>query len=247
MDHRLEFAAQHDGLDDTTLRRHVLRVERLIIFYPHRMSARSYRPPVSGVRFEFHTTPSGPSGATRTLSLQGPNTLNRPCSPEQRDGDVPTMSEFLCRDNRRGSRHPGDITGPMVAQYLLASLGHGPIGRGMDLTLGPEGGGLSGRCIFSQEAPLLDKDCAVCKEQFHLGTEDPEERVVVTLPCKHPFHQLCILISNGTCPVRRTGATATFTWQPPPPRDQEVTPQYPHNKPISTTTATSTIAWELRL
>lgn len=55
-------------------------------------------------------------------------------------------------------------------------------------------------------APLLEKDCAVCKEQFQLGTEDPDEQVVVTLPCKHPFHEPCImpwLKSSGTCPVCR--------------------------------------------
>ena len=55
-------------------------------------------------------------------------------------------------------------------------------------------------------APILEKDCAVCKEQFQLGTEDPDEQIVVTLPCKHPFHQPCIvpwLKSSGTCPVCR--------------------------------------------
>ena len=56
------------------------------------------------------------------------------------------------------------------------------------------------------KAPLLERDCAVCKEQFSLGTEDPDEQVVVTLPCKHPFHDGCItpwLKSSGTCPVCR--------------------------------------------
>jgi len=55
-------------------------------------------------------------------------------------------------------------------------------------------------------SPLLEKDCAVCKDQFKLETEDPEEQVVVTLPCQHPFHQPCILPwlqSSGTCPVCR--------------------------------------------
>jgi E3 ubiquitin-protein ligase RNF115/126 len=55
-------------------------------------------------------------------------------------------------------------------------------------------------------APLLEKDCAVCKEQFSLQTEDPDEQVVLTLPCKHPFHESCIvpwLKSSGTCPVCR--------------------------------------------
>ena len=55
-------------------------------------------------------------------------------------------------------------------------------------------------------APLLERDCAVCKESFKLNPEDPDELVVVTLPCKHPFHEGCILPwlkSSGTCPVCR--------------------------------------------
>lgn len=59
---------------------------------------------------------------------------------------------------------------------------------------------------YSLPGPLLTKDCAVCKDQFQLGTEDPEQQVVVTLPCKHPFHKACILPwlkSSGTCPVCR--------------------------------------------
>lgn len=55
-------------------------------------------------------------------------------------------------------------------------------------------------------APLLEKDCAVCKEQFKADAEDEDERIVVTLPCKHPFHEPCImpwLKSSGTCPVCR--------------------------------------------
>lgn len=57
-------------------------------------------------------------------------------------------------------------------------------------------------------APTLEKDCAVCKEQFALGTEDPDEQVVITLPCSHPFHAPCILPwlkTSGTCPVCRYG------------------------------------------
>jgi E3 ubiquitin-protein ligase RNF115/126 len=55
-------------------------------------------------------------------------------------------------------------------------------------------------------APILENDCAVCKEQFKVETEDPDEQVVVTLPCKHTFHEGCIvpwLKSSGTCPVCR--------------------------------------------
>lgn len=62
------------------------------------------------------------------------------------------------------------------------------------------------KTVLEDGSPLLEKDCAVCKEQFQLGTEDPTEQIVVTLPCKHPFHEGCImpwLKSSGTCPVCR--------------------------------------------
>jgi len=52
----------------------------------------------------------------------------------------------------------------------------------------------------------MEKDCAVCKDQFSLNTEDPDEQVVITLPCNHPFHSPCILPwlkQNGTCPSCR--------------------------------------------
>ncbi|KAF9270716.1 hypothetical protein L218DRAFT_889414 [Marasmius fiardii PR-910] len=62
------------------------------------------------------------------------------------------------------------------------------------------------REVLKEGCSTLEKDCAVCKEQFTLETEDPGEQVVVTLPCKHPFHEPCILPwlkSSGTCPVCR--------------------------------------------
>ena len=61
-------------------------------------------------------------------------------------------------------------------------------------------------CAQLLPALLLEKDCAVCKDQFSLQTEDPDEQVVITLPCKHPFHSSCILPwlkQNGTCPTCR--------------------------------------------
>ncbi|TFL03535.1 hypothetical protein BDV98DRAFT_602954 [Pterulicium gracile] len=62
------------------------------------------------------------------------------------------------------------------------------------------------REVLEVGSATLEKDCAVCKDQFKLETEDPEEQIVLTLPCKHPFHEGCILPwlkSSGTCPVCR--------------------------------------------
>jgi len=79
--------------------------------------------------------------------------------------------------------------------------------------------------LNSFPAPLLEKDCAVCKDQFSLDTEDPDEQVVITLPCKHPFHSPCILPwlnQNGTCPscryqlVPQPGPTPDPTENPGP-------------------------------
>jgi E3 ubiquitin-protein ligase RNF115/126 len=72
------------------------------------------------------------------------------------------LRRFMRRDNQSGPRQPGDITGPMMAQYLLALLGQGPTGRGVDpfaeLFAGPEGGASSGRWgdyVFNQEGMYL--------------------------------------------------------------------------------------------
>lgn len=165
-------------------------------------------------------------------------------------GEVPTMSEYV----RRGPDHTGGggvgggggtITGPLMAQYLMALMGQRDplndfLGRGYG---DPATEGRMGDYVFNQEAldqiitqlmensnahrpvpatdeiitnlarevleansPMLENDCAICKEQFKLETEDPDEQVVITLACKHPFHEPCILPwlkSSGTCPVCR--------------------------------------------
>jgi len=62
------------------------------------------------------------------------------------------------------------------------------------------------REVLEDGSATLEKDCAVCKDQFTVTTEDPDEQVVVELPCKHIFHEGCIipwLKSSGTCPVCR--------------------------------------------
>ena len=58
----------------------------------------------------------------------------------------------------------------------------------------------------------------MCKDQFALNTEDPDDQVVVTLPCKHPFHEGCImpwLKSSATCPVCRYVLSVNDSTFPP--------------------------------
>ncbi|KAF9486587.1 hypothetical protein BDN70DRAFT_941472 [Pholiota conissans] len=207
------------------------------------------RPPTGpSVTFEVRS----PNGS-RTVRFGGANTLggrnhdgSGPASP---DG-VPNMSTFIRMPplNPFGIPLGGpsggagvdrqNISGALMAQYLMALLGHNDTA-----TLGMPENGRMGDYVFNQEAldqiisqimensnahrPVpateeviaklprevlmegserLEQDCAVCKEQFKLDTEDPDEQIVVTLPCKHPFHQPCILpwlSSSGTCPVCR--------------------------------------------
>jgi len=95
------------------------------------------------------------------------------------------------------------------------------------------------REVLMERSPLLDKDCAVCKEQFQLRTEDPEEQIVVTLPCKHPFHQPCILPwlrSSGTCPVCRY-ALVEQAQQPRPPGSPSGPSSGPSNRPTNPSSA----------
>ncbi|KAF8899073.1 hypothetical protein BD779DRAFT_1486879 [Infundibulicybe gibba] len=209
------------------------------ISQPPQHTQRRPSSPSTGPRLTFEVrSSSGP----RTITVGGANTLGRHGeSSQDSPGHIPTMSEFL----RRGSESPGGptITGPVMAQYLMALLGQrDPFTQLMMQERGNESGRM-GDYVFNQEAldqiitqimdnsnsnrpipatediidklprevlelksPILEKDCAVCKEQFKLETEDPDEQVVITLPCKHPFHEPCILPwlkSSGTCPVCR--------------------------------------------
>ncbi|OCH89540.1 hypothetical protein OBBRIDRAFT_888317 [Obba rivulosa] len=76
------------------------------------------------------------------------------------------------------------------------------------------------REVLVEGSLLLERDCAICKDQFKLDTEDPDERLVVTLPCSHPFHEPCIipwLKSSGTCPVCRYQLVPQPSSHPPGP------------------------------
>ncbi|OSD06197.1 hypothetical protein PYCCODRAFT_1405126 [Trametes coccinea BRFM310] len=199
------------------------------------------------IRIERSNTPSG---RMRTFVLGGPPVVPVGAGGS---GEVPRLSQFSPRNPDGTQQDRPNITGPMLAQYLLALMGPGRSGDPFTDLLGgmfgPAGmppGAESGRWgdyVFNQEAldqiisqimensnahqpvpateeiieklprevleegsPLLEKDCAVCKDQFQLETEDPDERIVITLPCHHPFHQNCILPwlkTSGTCPVCR--------------------------------------------
>jgi len=75
------------------------------------------------------------------------------------------------------------------------------------------------REVLMEGSKTLEYDCAVCKEQFVLGTEDPDEQIIITLPCNHPFHMPCILPwlkSSGTCPVCRHALTPQPEYHSPP-------------------------------
>ncbi|KAI0334401.1 hypothetical protein GY45DRAFT_1295236 [Cubamyces sp. BRFM 1775] len=201
--------------------------------------------PGRGSQFSIRIERSNsPGGRTRTYVYGG--------APAGHD-EVPRLSQFVPRNPDGTQQDRPNITGTMLAQYLLALMGPGRVGDPFAERLGglfgPGGmppGAESGRWgdyVFNQEAldqiitqimensnahqpvpaseevieklprevleegsPLLEKDCAVCKEQFKLETEDPDDQIIISLPCHHPFHENCILPwlkTSGTCPVCR--------------------------------------------
>ncbi|PPQ63841.1 hypothetical protein CVT24_009791 [Panaeolus cyanescens] len=232
----------------------LLAIQELLERGMGRNSPNTSAPPSTGgssVLFEVR----GPN-MTRTIRLGG-----RPEGPtEARDSPrPPTMSSFL----RPGPTTGGEettINGLLMAQYLMALLGHrdpfNPAGGlpALDQIISQIMERDSHRPVPAPEETItklprevltvgsatLELDCAVCKDQFKLQTDDPDELVVVTLPCKHPFHQPCIvpwLKSSGTCPVCRFQLVA----QPEqhPPARQSVSGNSPP-RPTSTTSGPST-------
>jgi E3 ubiquitin-protein ligase RNF115/126 len=101
----------------------------------------------------------------------------------------------------------------VITQIMEHSNAHRPVPATEEII------GKLPREVLMEASKTLEQDCAVCKEQFILGTEDPDEQIVITLPCKHPFHMPCILPwlkSSGTCPVCRHALIPQPDHHPPP-------------------------------
>jgi E3 ubiquitin-protein ligase RNF115/126 len=233
------------GIDNFLLSLHDL-MERGSAERRHRNPSRSTTQPSGAPETRFRVEMRGPGdNATRTFTLGGQNTLREERPPGQFHDEVPTMSDFLRPST--GPQPRGSITGPIMAQYLMALLGQragsldplaglfgagpgGDRGRWGDYVLNQEAldqiisqlmensnahrpvpatdeiiSGLP-REVLEEKSPALQHDCAVCKEQFSVQIDDPDDLIIITLPCKHLFHERCItpwLKSSGTCPVCR--------------------------------------------
>lgn len=120
--------------------------------------------------------------------------------PTGHDSD-PFMEFFGGRDGRLGDYvFTQDALDQIMTQIMENSSAGRPVPATEEIIMKLP------RDLLTEGSPLLQKDCAVCKEQFNLHPEDDGELIVVTLPCDHPFHQDCILPwlkSSGTCPVCR--------------------------------------------
>ncbi|KAF8634952.1 hypothetical protein AX15_000679 [Amanita polypyramis BW_CC] len=88
----------------------------------------------------------------------------------------------------------------IITQLMESSNAHRPVPASEEVINNLQ------RDVLLEGSDSLEKDCAICKEQFSLKTDNPDELMVITLPCKHIFHEPCItpwLKSSGTCPVCR--------------------------------------------
>lgn len=194
-------------------------------------SQRSRSPPVSPIghnlRFEINRT--GPGGTARTVFVGGPNNLGRdrgdfPAGGGNIAGNLVAQYLLSMLAHRGGGDHE-DMFGGMlggngapengrwgdyvfnqealdqiITQLMENSNSSRPIPATDEIMEKLD------RQVIEEGSPLLERECAVCKEQFSSTAEDPDEQVAVTLPCKHPFHEGCIipwLKTSGTCPVCR--------------------------------------------
>ncbi|KAL4069850.1 hypothetical protein V8B97DRAFT_1918289 [Scleroderma yunnanense] len=124
-----------------------------------------------GFRFEVHT---GPGRSSRTVILGGSNTLGR--SSNQTESGVPTMSEFLRRND------DGHISGTVLAQYLLTLLASNPNARrGGPFSEIFGQGGRWGDYVFNEEA--LDQIMTQLMENSTAGRPVPAtEDILLKLP-----------------------------------------------------------------
>ncbi|KAJ3924028.1 hypothetical protein F5877DRAFT_73723 [Lentinula edodes] len=193
-------------------------------------SPRHNRSPSGNSSSSFSFQIRSGSGGPAVFSIGGPNTLGGTRAGSEPSGRPSNLADFIQSGDERA---PG-IAGPLMAQYLMALLGNRGShtdflgGLGDAAERGPLDQIISNlmensnasrpvpatdeimdklpREVLEAGSKTLEKDCAVCKEQFQLQTEDPDEQIVITLPCGHPFHSSCILPwlkSSGTCPVCR--------------------------------------------
>ncbi|KAG7099722.1 hypothetical protein E1B28_001539 [Marasmius oreades] len=188
--------------------------------------------PSSSFSFQFHTTANG---GTRTFTLGGPRTLvggngggfgRVPAMSDgpDRDNGAPgingaLMTQYLMAMLGHQGPFPDILGGDAAERGRMGDYVFNQEALDQIITQLMENSNSSRpvpateeivdnlpREVLTEGCATLEKDCAVCKEQFRLETEDPGEQVVVTLPCKHPFHESCILPwlkSSGTCPVCR--------------------------------------------
>jgi len=123
----------------------------------------------------------------------------------QRRQGVPNSFPRIVGMPQEGSGLDGYPTEQQILE-LMAMMAVVNSNRGRPVAATEEALGKLEREVLEEGSPLLEKDCAICKDQFSLQTEDPDEQVVITLPCQHPFHSSCILPwfeQSGTCPTCR--------------------------------------------
>ncbi|KAG8937020.1 hypothetical protein FRC02_008127 [Tulasnella sp. 418] len=175
----------------------------------------------------FHFGSGGRGGSiTFTSMSRGGSAMNNSSSRGVGVGDGGEAPELM-ETGRGGPLHP-------LANILAILAGGSPMGNGqvgdyafdqqalddivtrlMETSQGPRPVPAPDEMIdnlprtsIPADSPLLQKDCAICKESF----QPTESQSIITLPCNpnqkyaHSFHEDCILPwirQNGTCPVCR--------------------------------------------
>ncbi|GAW05358.1 zinc finger protein 364 [Lentinula edodes] len=166
-------------------------------------SPRHNRSPSGNSSSSFSFQIRSGSGGPAVFSIGGPNTLGGTRAGSEPSGRPSNLADFI---------QSGDERAPGIADFLGGLGDAAERGRMGDYVFNQEAldqiiSNLMENSNASRPVPAtdeimdklprevleagsktLEKDCAVCKEQFQLQTEDPDEQIVITLPCGHPFH-----------------------------------------------------------